>query len=302
MSCPLCGSSDAPYLFTASDRNRRVSGESFSYHRCGPCGAIFLADPPADLGRYYPKAYYDLPDADALDAAAPQEAYKLDFLRPFAPTGRLIEIGPGVGAFARLAQKRGYDVTTIEMDPRACVHLRSVAGVGAIESAAPEEVLQRLPPSQAIALWHVLEHLPHPWASLEGAAENLAPGGVLVIGTPNPESLQLRLLRARWPHLDAPRHLYLVPAHLLFGWAAKLGLERVSLTTRDPGGRAWNRFGWGHAVRPPNRGRLDRIAARAAGAALATAAAPLERRGLNGATYTAVLRKPADSSASRMFE
>jgi 2-polyprenyl-3-methyl-5-hydroxy-6-metoxy-1,4-benzoquinol methylase len=302
VSCPLCGLSDTPHLFSAWDRNRRVSGESFNYHRCTRCGTIFLADPPADLGRYYSEAYYDFPDADALDAAAPQETYKLDLIRPVAPTGRLVEIGPGVGAFARLARKRGYDVTTIEMDPRVCAHLRSVAGVKAIESAAPEEALQSMPSSQAIALWHVLEHLPRPWASLESAAENLAPGGVLVIATPNPESLQLRLLRARWPHLDAPRHLYLLPAHLLLERAAKLGLERVSLTTRDSGGRAWNRFGWGHAVRPPNRGLLDRVAARAAGAALATAAAPLERRGLNGATYTAVFRKPADSSASRMFE
>lgn len=300
MTCPLCGG-EAPHLFTARDRNRRVSAEPFQYHRCERCGAIFLANPPADLGRYYPEEYYDLPDADALDAAAPQEAYKLDFLRPYAPDGPLVEIGPGVGAFARLAQKRGYDVTTIEMDPRAGAHLRFVAGVEAIDSDAPEEALRELPPARAIALWHVLEHLPRPWACLESAAANLAPGGVLVVATPNPESLQLRLLRARWPHLDAPRHLYLVPAHLLRQRADELGLESVSLTTRDPGGRAWNRFGWGHAARPPNRGRLDRIAARAAGALLAGAAAPLERRGLNGATYTAVMRKPADSTASRMF-
>ena len=29
VSCPLCGSSDAPHLFTARDRNRRVSREPF---------------------------------------------------------------------------------------------------------------------------------------------------------------------------------------------------------------------------------------------------------------------------------
>lgn len=302
MTCLLCGWAETPHVFTARDRNRRVSAELFDYHRCERCGAIFLADPPTDLGSYYPEDYYDLPDADALDAAAPQEAYKLDFIRPHVPNGRLVEVGPGVGAFARLARKQGYDVTTIEMDPRACAHLRSVAGVEAIESAAPEEALRDVPPSEAIAFWHVLEHLPHPWPSLESAAANLVPGGILVIATPNPESLQLRLLGARWPHVDAPRHLYLFPAHLLLERAEELGLERVSLTTRDPGGRAWNRFGWGHAVRPPNRGRVDRVAARAAGALLAGAAAPLERRELNGTTYTVVVRKPADSTASRMFE
>jgi hypothetical protein len=36
----------------------------------------------------------------------------------------------------------------------------------------------------------------------------LKPGGVLVISVPNFDSLQARLFRSRWFHLDVPRHLF----------------------------------------------------------------------------------------------
>ena len=78
--------------------------------------------------------------------------------------------------FAKLASDAGYRYTGIEMDARCCAYLRSELGVEAIESDAPGDVLAQLPPSDAIALWHVLEHLPDPWGVVERAAANLAPG------------------------------------------------------------------------------------------------------------------------------
>ena len=61
-------------------------------------------------------------------------------------------------------------------------------------------------------MWHVIEHLRRPWEVIERAAANLQDGGVLAIATPNPRALQFKLLRRRWAHLDAPRHLFLIPS------------------------------------------------------------------------------------------
>jgi SAM-dependent methyltransferase len=287
--CPLCGGTSTP-AFTTTDRNRGLSDEPFHYRRCTSCGVLFLANVPEDLGRFYPGEYYSPPEE--LARAAQADSYKLDLIRPHASTGRLVEIGPGAGAFAFAASAAGFDVTAIEMDAGACEHLRAVVGVDAVQSSAPHEALASMPPSRAVAMWHVLEHLPQPWLCLESVAGNLEHGGVVAIAVPNADSLQLRLLGPRWPHVDAPRHLFLYPPALLLGRAAELGLELVELTATDPGSLVCNRFGWRAALVRPGMSRVRAGAAFAFGHVAHATIGPLERRGLRGSAFTAVFRKP----------
>jgi SAM-dependent methyltransferase len=232
-----------------------------------------------------------LPTDGALQRGARAERYKLDLIRPFAPSGRLVEVGSGPGTFAFAAREAGYDVTCIEMDARSCEHLRTVVGVQAVRSDEPARALADLPPSQVVAMWHVLEHLHDPWGSLEAAATNLVPGGVLAVAVPNPRSFQFRLMRGRWPHVDAPRHLFLIPAGLLEERARAAGLERATLTARDRGGLYWNRFGWQHLLMRPRGSKLRTTAAVAFGVGAAALMAPIELSDLRGSTYTAVFRK-----------
>lgn len=289
VSCPLCGGASAP-AFTTTDRNRGLSDERFHYRRCQSCGVLFLANVPEDLGRFYPGEYYAPPEE--LERAAKADSYKLELIRPHVSAGRLVEIGPGAGAFAFGARAAGFEVTAIEMDAGACEHLRAVVGVDAVQSSAPHEALASLPPSRAVAMWHVLEHLPQPWLCLESIVENLEHGGVAAIAVPNADSLQLELLGPRWPHVDAPRHLFLYPPALLLGRAAGLGLELVTLTTTDPGSLVCNRFGWRAAFVRPGMSKLRAGAALAFGLGAHATIGPLERRGLRGSAYTAVFRKP----------
>ena len=295
--CPLCGGPSS-FLLTAPDRNLGVPADPFRYNRCELCGVVFLVDVPDDLGRHYPEAYFPLLSRPELEEAAEAEGHKVELVRAHASGGRLVEVGPGQGAFAYAAKRAGFEVTTIEMDARNCEHLRSVAGVEAVESAEPETALLELPKSRVIALWHVLEHLARPWECLQSAARNLEDGGVITLAVPNPEAFGFRVLRSRWPHVDAPRHLHLIPARTLIGYAAALGLSCEELTTTDPGARHWNVFAWqraiGQARGPGQGGRLSG----ALGLLAATALAPIERRDLKGSTYTAVLRKPATGAAS----
>jgi SAM-dependent methyltransferase len=148
-----------------------------------------------------------------------------------------------------------------------------------------------MPASRVIALWHVLEHVRRPWALLDAAAANLEPGGVLVIATPNPRSFGLRALGPRWPHVDAPRHLFLVDHEALVARAAAAGLDPVALTTVDQGGLHWNAFAWHYALRRPGIGAIGDHLAQLAGRAVARLLAPVERRGMRGAAYTIVLRR-----------
>jgi len=286
----LCGGRAAE-AFVTSDRNRAVTAEVFRYLRCMRCAVISLGDVPDDISVYYEDDYFTLPSLQGLRAAAAGERYRMDLLRPHAAGGRLVEIGPGNGIFAVQAIDAGFDVTAIEMDPSAAAHLRDILGIEVTLSGAPQEVLADLPASRAIVAWHVLEHVPHPWQVLDAAAANLEPGGVLLVATPNPSAFGLRVLGGRWPHIDAPRHLHLIPHTTLFERARAAGLEPVALTHADSGGRHWNAFAWHFALRRPGTAFVLDQAARLAGRAIAGALAPVERRGLRGAAYTAVLRK-----------
>jgi len=288
--CPLCGA-EAEQAFRVGDRNRGITAQRFDYLRCQSCATIFLADVPADLGRYYPEDYYELPSLAELDRAAGGEASKLAMVRAFAAEGSLIDVGAAYGIFARAAQRAGFQVTAIEMDARCCEYLEAVVGVRAIRSDAPEQALAQAGPARVVVLWHVLEHLPSPWEVLDRAAEQLQRGGVLALAMPNPDSLQFRLLGARWAHVDAPRHLFLIPFATLRARMDQLGFEVGHLTSSDPAGRHWNVFGWEHALRRHPASRASTRFTRTGARLLALGLAPLERRGMNGTAYTAVFVK-----------
>jgi SAM-dependent methyltransferase len=294
-SCPMCGGTSRR-AFDAADRNRRVTFERFTYQRCNVCSTFFIADIPQDLDRYYRGGYYPFDEAgQPLWRSNPQrllaESFRVRLLQSYVHSGRLIDIGAGSGGFSAAAQDAGFDVTAIEMDSQCCDYLERELGVTVVRSDTPIASLASLPPAKVIALWHVLEHLPAPLEMLEEASRKLEDGGILAIGVPNPRSLQFRLLRTRWAHLDAPRHLSLPTPEILGQAAADLGMKRMTSTTTDPDGLECNLFGWLNGIRlRPASGPPSKLQLHLAGAAT-RAMAPLERSALRGSAATLVFRK-----------
>lgn len=246
---------------------------------------------PADLGRYYASDYIELLH-DRVERArrAQGDQYKLDLVLRIAAGGRLLEIGPGGGGFLELARGAGFEVEAVEQDEACCSFLESAIGARTYCTADPASVVRKVGPWDVIALWHSLEHLSEPGDVLAAAAGALASGGVVILATPNPESLQFRLLRSRWTHLDAPRHLHLIPPCAVRDHAARCGLSRCTLLFADEGTRNWNGFGWRyslgnavpHALRAP---------ATFVGKVIGRLLKPVERRGTRASTYTAILQR-----------
>lgn len=58
-----------------------------------------------------------------------------------------------------------------------------------------------------VVLWHVLEHIQQSGEYLDAVVSHLNPGGLVVIAVPNFASLQRKLFKQHWFHLDLPRHL-----------------------------------------------------------------------------------------------
>jgi len=301
-SCPLCGQASR-YALTATDRNRETTCERFVYNRCLACGTTFMVEVPADLSQYYAGDYHQFtrngePAWRTNKALLDAEAFRVRLLQRHVKPGRLIDIGAGPGAFTAAARAGGFDVTAIEMDERCCRYIEDSLGVRAICSDRPIEELERLPDADAITLWHVLEHLRDPAGTMAAAAAKLRPGGVLAIGVPNPHSLQFRVLGKRWPHLDAPRHLCLMPATALVTQGVKLGLKQAELTTCDPLGKICDVHGWAYAMRRrPAQGPASPRVGRTAGL-LSRLLDPIEGTGHRGSALTLLLAKAGADTES----
>jgi hypothetical protein len=132
-----------------------------------------------------------------------------------------------------------------------------------------------------------------PWSLITRAVQRLNPNGILVIAAPNPDAFQFGIFGARWTHVDAPRHVHLLPISLLRKKLTGLGLEELLATTTDPGSLGWNEFGWtfslANMVKLPLAKRLLRIVGRVLNRLFSW----YEGSEGRGSGYTVVFRKSA---------
>ena len=246
-----------------------------------------------NLGDFYPTDYYEIPatKADLASRASALQGPKLDIVRRYHAYGRLLEIGPAYGLFSYLAKLNGFDVTAVEMDARCVDFLRSTVGIQVVYGLASAELIQPLPLFDVIVMWQVIEHLADPWSFLDELAMHLAPGGTVIIDTPNPDAFQFRLLAGRWTHVDAPRHTTLIPASVLTARLARHGLACCLLETDGPIAIGYNSFGWAYSLKNMFIHSMGQRIAFFLGRVLGKLLAPVERTGNRGSTYTAVFKK-----------
>jgi hypothetical protein len=112
-----------------------------------------------------------------------------------------------------------------------------------------------------------------------------------VVAAPNPAAFQFRILRRYWPHVDAPRHVMLIPIALLIRHARALGLKEVFITTTDEGTLVNNTFGWQQSLSTSFAHPRAKSVARRIGRVITRLVRPIERNGLRGTTYTIIFQK-----------
>jgi len=143
----------------------------------------------------------------------------------------------------------------------------------------------------AICIWQAIEHIPEFWKLMDRVADRLASGGVIVVSTPNPRSIQASILGRYWPHADSPRHLYLIPQEWFRSFARERGLSVVLDTTRDAGSIGLNYYGWYPAVRNLTRGILTDRSVHTVARWITNLLRRREEAEGTGCSYTIALRK-----------
>jgi 2-polyprenyl-3-methyl-5-hydroxy-6-metoxy-1,4-benzoquinol methylase len=104
---------------------------------------------------------------------------------------RVVDLGAGRGELVKLLTEAGVSAYAVEIE-RDFVELMRDEGIEVVDQDAIAH-LRGLDDGQlgGIVVSHVVEHLPAPAVSelVALAADKLAPGGVLIMETPNPESV-----------------------------------------------------------------------------------------------------------------
>ena len=197
MNCPACDGPLAPWR-RAPD-NEPASTATRLLERCTRCGTARTAGDPVpeshEEGAYAPGAPRGARAVAPLLRAFDRQRLALLGGNSPPPTP-LLDVGAGKGRFVAYARARGLDARGIEPSGRASApHVEPIA----LEDADFTDL-------GAITLWHVLEHVEDPAAALARVRGWLRPGGVLLVGVPDLDSLQARIGGPRWYHLDLPRH------------------------------------------------------------------------------------------------
>ncbi|MFO8013083.1 MAG: class I SAM-dependent methyltransferase [Phycisphaerae bacterium] len=239
--CDYCGSEEAEPCFSGPDRVCGLEGE-FHVVRCRECG--LLRTNPQPVPEDLPKAYlpsYDVHEASVRIPEPPggllrwalvnYRAYPLgskapavvrlamgpwavlrlrgrkfiDYV-PYRGEGRLLDFGCGTGRYVARMAAAGWHAEGIDLVPQAVAAGRQ-AGLTIHEGTLPGGAL---PASHydVITMWHVLEHVPGPMATLKAARDLLRPDGRLVVVCPMVDSLAASWFGASWFGMrELPRHL-----------------------------------------------------------------------------------------------
>ena len=166
---------------------------------------------------------------------------------PVETRGRLLDLGCGSGDLLATMCRYGWQAEGLDIDPQA-VNVARRRGLRARPGSIYD---QRFPDTSfdAVVMAHVIEHVHHPRELLAEVRRILKPGRPLVIATPNARSLGHRILGARWPFLDPPRHLQVFTAGGLEAIVQAAGFSGLRLrSTVRTAAAMFPRMGGSHLV------------------------------------------------------
>jgi SAM-dependent methyltransferase len=248
--CVVCGSRDHRPYWQFPDHG---------YVRCRRCGHVFQQPMPVseDLSLRYDDEYfhYELDNAEIFFELMRLGLEDIDFSfdPKSAPTPRVLDIGCATGRLLEEFKEAGWEPAGVEVCEPAAEYAKQKRGVEVFVGTLEES---RFPEGHfgVVHTSHVIEHIAGARGFVEEIYRVLAPGGQLVIVTPDRGGFQSRLFGARWRSV-IPDHVHLFTAKGL-----RRLLEEVGFDVR-------RKVSWGGLARGAAPGWLkrpvDRLAKRA---------------------------------------
>ena len=210
VTCWVCGSSNVvlwrprTLMRALVPADLRVTddayGRTLTLWRCRACGFGFAdANELVELSSLYER----MADAEyetSQDVRARQMRWVLRRALEAHPTARtLLDVGAGAGTLIAEAERLGLEAVGVEPSRAFVRQARAATTADVVQGAFPHPAIEGRT-FDVVCMVDVLEHVPDPVGLLAGAERALAPGGVLVVITPDCGSVAARRLHHRWWH------------------------------------------------------------------------------------------------------
>lgn len=238
--CGVCESDDWVAYASGKDYEYHTSEDTFQIVKCNVCGNLYLNPRPVrdELSRIYPPNYYAYNYDTSINPIALKAKEFLDrrkvktwlkYVNIDLTNLNFLDVGCGNGRYLQMLHRLGVPKSQlygIEMSQEAIETLRQEGYQGFYGRL--EDVENKLPENtfDLIVLLQVIEHVEHPRAIVQTLSRLLRPGGVLVLETPNTQSLDVNLFRqGYWGGYHFPRHWNLFDRSTLTRLVTQASLE-----------------------------------------------------------------------------
>jgi SAM-dependent methyltransferase len=217
------------------------TGEKFAISACPECGLSETVNLPEDLGKYYGPAYYGSRHSLTKKYCDRRRVRMLGQIKKEGAA--LLDVGCGDGSFLLAAQRAGWTVSGVEINPEPA----RAAGLSVSEEIEDGQF-------DCITLWHSLEHMRDPLGTMARLRGMLKRDGVMLVSVPDAGGPQARVFGRRWLHLDVPRHCFHFDSRSMDLLLRKAGLRT---TQRWNSELEYDLSGWVQSalncvVKPPN--------------------------------------------------
>lgn len=258
------------------------TGDPFSIAVCESCGLGQTQPVPTNWERYYPAAYHGGRHGATAAYCMRRRMRWVEQIAGNAQGRRLLDIGCGDGSFLLRARQQGWRVAGTELKPE-------IARRSGLDVRATLAEVAEIGPMDCVTLWHSLEHMSDPVATVRAAVTLLNPEGFVLMAVPDAGGLQASTFAEDWLHLDVPRHLFHFTRPSLVRLAEASGLRPLRIWHQE---LEYDLLGWSQSAlnrisstpsayfdqlrgRPKVQGALPRILTVAGGTALSACALPL---------------------------
>lgn len=218
--CGVCHSDDWRPFAKGKDYEYHTSDDEFNMVECTSCSNVYLNPRPVkdELSTIYPPNYYAYNYDSSINALALKAKDFLDTRKIHSwlshvsnpKTVRFLDVGCGNGRYLKMLHKLGVpkeNLFGVEMSEEAIAGLNQEGYRGYYGRI--EDVFEKLPKGSfdLIVILQVLEHVEDPSVVVKQLGQLLAPGGVLIVETPNTKSLDVAIFRqSYWGGYHFPRH------------------------------------------------------------------------------------------------
>ncbi len=145
--------------------------------------------------------------------------------------GRLLEIGSGMGHLVGQLED-SFETYGMDVNHWAVEQSKTVVDKSALQTASAEELPFEDGSFDVVIIKHIVEHLPNPEKAIVEIGRVTAPDGVLILATPNLDSLLKPWKGDSWIGYQDPTHISLHPPATWLDWIQELRFLPVTRLRR----------------------------------------------------------------------